>query len=60
MFEARKQRSKFVSAIIMAELIYHSAVRSVRNTHGNALMSIAVNLLQMAIMVFAFYILFHV
>jgi ABC-type polysaccharide/polyol phosphate export permease len=48
----------FTSAIIMAELIYHSVVRSIRNTHGNALMSIAMNLLQMAIMMAAFYILF--
>jgi len=58
MFQVRHKRSMFTSAIIMAELIYHSVVRSIRNTHGNALMSIAMNLLQMAIMMAAFYILF--
>ncbi len=58
MFQIRKKRSKFISAIIMAELVYHSSVRSIRNTHGNALMSIVMNLLQMIIMIAAFYILF--
>lgn len=60
MFQVRRPRSKFFSAITMAELIYHSIVRSVRNTHGNALMSILMNLLQMAIMVAAFYVMFSI
>ena len=60
MFETRRPRSKISSAITMVDLIYHSAVRSIRNMHGNALMSILINLLQMAIMVAAFYILFSI
>ncbi|MDU8927855.1 ABC transporter permease [Alisedimentitalea sp. MJ-SS2] len=60
MFETRRPRSKSTSAVIMIELIYHSAVRAVRNTHGNALMSIGLNLLQMGIMVLAFYIMFSI
>ncbi|UYV37423.1 ABC transporter permease [Rhodobacteraceae bacterium D3-12] len=60
MFQVRHKRTMFTSAIIMAELIYHSVVRSIRNTHGNALMSIAMNLLQMVIMMAAFYILFSI
>lgn len=58
MFQVRHKRTMLTSAVIMAELIYHSVVRSVRKTHGNALMSIGINLLQMAIMMAAFYILF--
>lgn len=58
MFETRRPRSNLASALQMADLIYHSSVRSIRNTHGNALMSIAMNLLQMAIMVAAFYVMF--
>ncbi|MDQ2090370.1 ABC transporter permease [Marimonas arenosa] len=58
MFETRRPRSTFISAITMVELIYHSAVRSIRNTHGNALMSIALNLAQVGIMVLAFYVMF--
>ncbi|MEZ5714631.1 MAG: ABC transporter permease [Paracoccaceae bacterium] len=60
MFQVRRPKSKFESAITIAELIYHSVVRSIRNTHGNALMSIAMNLLQMAIMVLAFYVMFSI
>ncbi|WP_322867315.1 ABC transporter permease [Aquicoccus sp. G2-2] len=58
MFQVRRNDSMLTSAITMAELIYHSIVRSIRNTHGNALMSIVLNLLNMAIMMAAFYLLF--
>ena len=36
MFETRRPRSNLASALQMADLIYHSSVRSIRNTHGNA------------------------
>ena len=60
MFETRRARTKLESAVITVDLIYHSIVRSIRNTHGNALMSIVINLLQMAIMVAAFYVMFSI
>lgn len=47
-------------AISLAELIYHSVVRSIRKTHGNAVMAILMNMLQAAIFVISFYIMFTV
>ncbi|MBU2981058.1 ABC transporter permease [Lentibacter algarum] len=58
MFQVRQRRSAFTSALIIFELIYHSVVHSVRSSHGNAIMSLLTNLMQMGIMVLAFYIMF--
>ncbi|SRR6056297_2411782 len=58
MFQHRRQRSAIASALIIFELIYHSVVHSVRSSHGNAIMSLVTNLMQMGIMVLAFYIMF--
>lgn len=44
----------------MAELIYHSVVRSVRQGHSNALIALAKNMMQVVIFVFAFYVMFMV
>lgn len=61
MFQQRSTHpSGFTSALTILELIYHSIVRSVRKTHGNAIMSIAMNMLQVAIFVLAFYVMFSV
>lgn len=58
MFQQTKPTNRMSSAFTIAELVYHSIVRSIRKSHGNAIMSILVNLLQMAVMVAAFYVLF--
>jgi ABC-type polysaccharide/polyol phosphate export permease len=61
MFQQRPVRqSGLVSALTIFELIYHSIVRNVRKAHGNAMMAIVMNMLQVAIFVLAFYILFTV
>jgi len=61
MFQSsRKPQSSLGTAIAMAELIYHSIVRSVRKTHNNAFMAIALNMVQVVIFVVAFYIMFSV
>ena len=39
-------------------LIYHNAVRSVRKSHGNALLAIATNIMQSVMMVAVFYLMF--
>jgi ABC-type polysaccharide/polyol phosphate export permease len=44
----------------MSEVTYHAIVRSVRKTHNNAFMAIAMNLLQAVIFVLAFYVMFSV
>jgi ABC-type polysaccharide/polyol phosphate export permease len=48
------------AAITIAELIYHSVVRNIRKSHGNAVLAILKNMLQAAIFVLAFYIMFIV
>jgi len=58
MFQVRRRRSTITSALIIFELIYHSVVHSIRSSHGNAIMSLVTNLMQMAIMVLAFYVMF--
>ena len=61
MFQStRKPQSGLGSAMAMFEVIYHSIVRSVRKTHNNAFMAIALNMLQMVIFVLAFYVMFSV
>ena len=60
MFHQVAPKSGLSATFVMAELVYHSIVRSIRKTHGNAVMSILMNLLQMGIMVLAFYIMFSV
>jgi ABC-type polysaccharide/polyol phosphate export permease len=60
MFESRKPRTRIGSAIFIAELIYHNSVRSVRKSHGNAIIAILMNMLQTIIFVLAFYFMFIV
>ena len=57
---ARKPTGGFSSAIAIAELVYHSIVRSVRKPHNNAFLALAVNMLQVAIFVGVFYIMFTI
>ena len=57
---ARRPRTPFGVAINMAELVYHSIVRSVRKTHNNAFVAILMNILQAVIMVLAFYVMFTI
>ncbi|KPP86478.1 MAG: ABC-type polysaccharide/polyol phosphate export system permease component [Rhodobacteraceae bacterium HLUCCO07] len=59
MFEQRpRKRSSLTSAFIILELVYHSVVRSVRKSHGNAVMALLINMMQVAIMVVVFYAMF--
>ncbi len=60
MFQHTKPRSTLHSAVVITELIYHSAVRSVRKGHGNALWALASNMLTAIIFVLAFYVMFVV
>ncbi|MCJ7871243.1 ABC transporter permease [Marinovum sp. 2_MG-2023] len=60
MFVQRSPKTAFQSLLATIELVYHGAVRNVRKTHGNALMSIFMNVLQTIIMVVVFYVMFTV
>lgn len=43
------------SSFTLIELIYHSAIRSVRNSHGNAIIGLLMNLMQTLMLVGVFY-----
>lgn len=60
MFQVRQKETSLSNIITITELIYHNIVRAIRKAHGNALMSIVVNLMQMIIFVLAFYLMFAV
>jgi ABC-type polysaccharide/polyol phosphate export permease len=61
MFQSRSTSKSFLaSAFTIFELTYHGVVRSVRKSHGNALMSILTNMLQEAIFVLAFFAMFEI
>ncbi|AXI57167.1 hypothetical protein SuNHUV7_14030 (plasmid) [Pseudoseohaeicola sp. NH-UV-7] len=60
MFQYERKQSMFGSALSLLELIYHSVVRSVRKTHGNAFLAIATNMLQAVIFVAAFFFMFSI
>lgn len=58
MFEARRRRSNLEVIWSLAELTYVTAVRKVRQAHGNALVGIAINIFQAILFVAAFYMMF--
>ena len=60
MFDAAIPRTRTQSAIAILELIYHATVRQVRQSHRNALIGILLNMLQTAVFVVAFYLMFTV
>lgn len=60
MFQVRKRESTLRKVLTFSDLVYHNIVRTIRKTHGNALMSIVMNLMQMIIFVLAFYFMFSI
>ncbi len=60
MFQQTTQKTTLTSALNIFELVYHSIVRNVRKSHGNAVLSIVMNMLQAIIFVLAFYVMFSV
>lgn len=58
MFRIEQSTSTVATIIRIWSLIYHSAVRDVRKGHGNALMSIFINIFQTLVFVGAFFLMF--
>ena len=54
----RPYRSDLIAAFSMLELIYHGAVRSIRKTHGNAILGLLINIAQTLMLVFVIYFVF--
>lgn len=60
MFQQRSTRNQLQGAITTFELIFHAVVRSIRKTHNNAVIAVALNMLQVVLFVAIFYVLFSV
>lgn len=61
MFQTTKQsRSQFQAAINMGEVIYVATVRSVRQSHSNALIGLIINMTQTMMLVAVFYLMFTI
>lgn len=56
MFTVERRQNGFSRAFGLAEVIYHATVRSIRKGHGNAIVSLALNILQTIIFVGAFWV----
>ncbi len=59
MFEQVRRRSRLSAAIGMAEVVYHSVVRDVRKQHGNAVIAMGLNMMQIVVFVGVFYVMFE-
>jgi ABC-type polysaccharide/polyol phosphate export permease len=61
MFQStRKPKGALSSSLALAELVYHSIVRSVRKQHNNAFVAIFMNMMQTVMFVMAFYFMFSI
>ncbi|GAA6176072.1 ABC transporter permease [Sulfitobacter pacificus] len=61
MFQSKRKPKGGISIVLsMAELVYHSIVRSVRKQHNNAFIAIGINVMQTAMFVAAFYLMFTI
>ncbi|CUK08962.1 ABC transporter permease [Shimia thalassica] len=60
MFQSTAPKSTLSGAINIAELIYHSIVRSVRKAHGNAVISLLLNMMQVFVFMMVFYVMFSI
>ena len=60
MFQTRAPKSNFQVAISILELIYHATVRSVRKTHGNAIIGLLMSMMQTMILIAVFFVMFSV
>ncbi|UAB88746.1 ABC transporter permease [Ruegeria sp. SCSIO 43209] len=57
MFHFKRNQSLLGGAFTTAELIFHAVVRNIRSQHSNAVMAILINIVQVVLLVTAFYIL---
>lgn len=55
MLSNRSEDGVFATAFTILELIYHSAIRSVRKSHGNAMLGLLLNMMQTVMLVAVFY-----
>ncbi|MEX5728026.1 ABC-type polysaccharide/polyol phosphate export permease [Rhodovulum iodosum] len=60
MFEQKRPTSGAAGSAKLLSLIYHSTVRQLRRSHGNAVIGLLMNMMQTVVFVAAFYVMFSV
>lgn len=60
MFRAERSKSTLGSTFSLLELIYHTTVRHIRKSQGNAILGLIRNMMQTMLLVFTFYIMYGV
>ena len=60
MFRVHRTRTPLQSAIYTCELIFHTAVRSIRSVHSNAVVALLYSILHIVVFVGVFYLFFQV
>ncbi len=60
MFQYQARQSSIQSALAILELIYHATVRSVRKSHGNAVIGLLLSIVQTVILVGVFWVMYSV
>lgn len=56
MFQPQLRKTPVSSAFSMLELIFHASVRSIRKSHGNAVVGLIISIVQSLMMVLIFYV----
>ncbi|MBC7155638.1 MAG: ABC transporter permease [Rhodobacteraceae bacterium] len=60
MFKQRVAKSPMGGAITILTLIFHAAVRSIRRSHGNAVIGLLMNIFQTVMLVLVFYVMYAI
>jgi len=60
MFERDQNAGGLRAALVICELIFHATVRSVRKSHGNAILGLLTSMVQTLILVAVFYVMFSI
>lgn len=60
MAQQKRREHSLMTFLTIMELIFHSAVRSIRKTHSNALVGLLMNVIQTVLLVAVFYVVFSV
>lgn len=60
MFRTEVRKSQARKALDLAELVFHSTVRNIRKTHGNAVIGLLMNIVQTVMLVAIFFVMFKI
>lgn len=60
MFTPQRRKGKIGTGFSILGLIYHATVRSIRKSHGNAMLGLVMNMMQTIVLVAVFYVMFDI